>query len=352
MITPRVLVVDDSALVRQIIADLIAESGEFALAGMAKDGVEAIAQVRALDPDIVTLDVAMPGMHGLEALGIIMREAPRAVVMLSALDDPRGGDLTIRALELGAIDFVHKPSRVDAFDAHALRDRLMAALRAARGAALRRLSALEWPDVANAARQMTTCPASHVVAIASSTGGPRALAELLPAIPLTGDSAILVVQHMPAGFTDSLARRLDGVSSLVVREATDGEAIVADHVYVAPGGRHMRVDSRRGVNVISITDDSPVLGARPAADLLFAGVARLFGDLSVGVILTGMGRDGAEGLRAIRKAGGHAIVQDRASSTVWGMPHAALELAGADDVASLGTIASRIADALQKRRAL
>lgn len=352
MTAPRVLVVDDSALVRQVIADLIAESGEFALAGMACNGIEAMAQVRALNPDIVTLDVAMPGMHGLEALGNIMREAPRAVVMLSALDDPRGGDLTIRALELGAVDFVHKPSRVDAFDGPALRDRLLAALRAARSVRVPPLRSFVRPDAAKPLRVTALRPASQVVAIAASTGGPRALSELFPAVAPTGDTAILLVQHMPPGFTGSLARRLDAVSSLVVREATDGEPLFADHVYVAPGGMHMRVRPGRGGSVISISDDAPVWGIRPAADPTFAAVAHVFGGMSVGVILTGMGRDGAEGLRAIRTAGGHAIVQDRGSSAVWGMPQAAMAMAGADDIVPLSAIAGRIAAALLKRRAL
>ena len=352
MTAPSVLVVDDSALVRRVIADLIAESGEFVLAGMAGDGIEAMALVRTLNPDIVTLDVAMPGMHGLEALGNIMRDAPRAVVMLSALDDPRGGDLTIRALELGAIDFVHKPSRVDAFDGPALRDRLLAALRAARGVHLRPVRTLDRPRATKGPRPSPPRHAIHVVAITASTGGPRALSELLPAMAPDGDSAIVVVQHMPPGFTDSLARRLDTVSALVVSEARDGEPVLADHVYVAPGGRHMRLRAGASGPLISISDDAPVWGIRPAADPTFESVAQLFGAMTVGVILTGMGRDGAEGLRAIRTAGGHAIVQDRGSSTVWGMPSAAVELAGADDVVPLSAIPSRIAAGLARRRAL
>lgn len=352
MIAPRVLVVDDSALVRQVVADLIAESEEFMLAGVARDGAEAIAQVRALDPDIVTLDVAMPGMHGLEALGTIMREAPRAVVMLSALDDPRGGDLTIRALELGAIDFVHKPSRVDAFAAPALRERLLAALRTAQSVKVRPPVSSQRTTNHKGTSARTVRAATQVVVIASSTGGPRALSELLPAIPESGDTATLIVQHMPPGFTESLARRLDAVSPLTVREAVNGERVLADHVYVAPGGRHMRIESVTHGHVIVISDDAPVWGIRPAADPLFESVARAYGQLCVGVILTGMGRDGAEGLRALRAGGGHAIVQDRASSAVWGMPHAALDLAGADDVAPLTAIPARISAALRRRRGL
>lgn len=349
MTAPRVLVVDDSSFVRQVVGDLIAESGEFTVAGMARDGEEAVAQVRALDPDIVTMDVAMPGMHGLEALGTIMRESPRAVVMLSALDDPRGGDLTIRALELGAIEFVHKPSRVDTFDPQALRERLLAALRTARTVRVKRLPAFDRAPIAKAPATSGDREPAFAVAIAASTGGPRALADLMASMD-GGSCAVLIAQHMPPGFTESLARRLDAVSKLTVREGVDGDPIRADAAYVAPGGLHMRVRQSESGPVIRITDDAPVWGVRPAADPLFHSVAETFGSRSVGVVLTGMGRDGAEGLRAIRRAGGHGIVQDRGTSTVWGMPGAALELAGADDVAALGEIATRIEAALLARR--
>ncbi|MBV6521497.1 MAG: Chemotaxis response regulator protein-glutamate methylesterase [Gemmatimonadaceae bacterium] len=351
----RVLVVDDSALVRQVVADVIAESGEFVLAGVARDGADALAKVRALEPDIVTLDVAMPGMHGLEVLDRIMRETPRAVVMLSALDDPRGGDLTIRALELGAVDFVHKPSRVDLFDAASLSDRLLNALRVARTIGPP-VSACHATSVEPRATRSADAvlesgvPAACVVAIAASTGGPRALAGLLSAIPRTGDTAYLIVQHMPAGFTESLARRLDTVSDLTVREGCDGERLLADHAYVAPGGKQMRVARGSSGLVLSVLDDALRHGMRPAADPLFESVAQACGNRSVGVVLTGMGRDGAEGLRELRLAGGYAIVQDQATSTVWGMPQAALSLAGADDVASLEMIPSCLAAAMERRR--
>lgn len=345
----RVLVVDDSVLVRRVVADVIAESGEFEVAGVAGDGDEAVAQVRSLDPDIVTMDVAMPGMHGLEALGTIMREAPRAVVMLSALDDARGGDLTIRALELGAIDFVPKPSRIDRFDAPALRDRLLAALRTARAVRARQVAPLGTGRPRMGAGTATR-PAAALVAVAASTGGPRALAEVLSAISSAHGAGIVVVQHMPPGFTESLARRLDALCALDVREAIDGEGVVADVVYLAPGGRHLRLVARPGGVVMQLTDEPPVWGTRPAADPLFESAAITFGTRAIGVVLTGMGRDGAAGLSAIRRAGGYAIVQDRASSVVWGMPAAALELAGADAVCSLSEIASRIGNAVASRQ--
>ncbi|MFN8572855.1 MAG: chemotaxis-specific protein-glutamate methyltransferase CheB [Gemmatimonadaceae bacterium] len=352
MSAPRVLVVDDSVLVRQVVADLIAASGEFTVAGMARDGEDAVAQVRALDPDIVTLDVAMPGMHGLEALGTIMRESPRPVVMLSALDDPRGGDLTIRALELGAIEFVHKPSRVDDFDPHALRDRLLSALRTARSVRLPRGPVTEMPRARKVAGPGLSGAARAAIAVASSTGGPRALGEILSAMPCGGGAAMLIAQHMPPGFTDSLARRLDQLSSWSVRQAVDGEPVRADVAYVAPGGKHMRV--RAGASgaeaTIAIGEDAPVWGVRPAADPLFQSVAESFGAAAVGVVLTGMGRDGADGMRAIRAVGGQGIVQDRATSTVWGMPSAAIETAGVDTVVPLGEIAARLVTALSAGR--
>ncbi len=348
MTVPRVLVVDDSVLVRQVVADLIAASGEFTVAGMARDGEDAVAQVQALDPDIVTLDVAMPGMHGLEALSTIMREAPRPVVMLSALDDPRGGDLTIRALELGAIEFVHKPSRVDAFDPHALRDRLLSALRTARSVRLPRGPVAERAPVRKPVGAFPAGQAHTAIAVAASTGGPRALGELMASMRCGAGAAMFIVQHMPPGFTDSLARRLDQLSAWSVHQAVHGEPVYADVAYVAPGGKHMRVRAaEHGAGaVISIDEDGPVWGVRPAADLLFHSVAKVFGAAAVGVVLTGMGKDGADGSRAIRAAGGQVLVQDRATSTVWGMPSAAIEAAGLVESVPLGDMAGRLTASL------
>ncbi|HEY3186259.1 MAG TPA: response regulator, partial [Solirubrobacteraceae bacterium] len=231
MSVPRVLVVDDSPLLRRVICDVVEESGEFVVVGTARDGHDALRQVHALDPDIVTLDVDMPGLDGLHALGYIMSEAPRAVVMLSALDAPRGGDLTIRALELGAVDFVRKPNGVEALDPGLLRDRLLQALRAASGVNLRGVSILARPRLVPRAPIAGVAPAMRVVAIAASTGGPRALAEIVSRLPSPLGAAVLIAQHMPAGFTESLARRLAGMTALIAHEAVDGETVLAEHVY-------------------------------------------------------------------------------------------------------------------------
>jgi two-component system chemotaxis response regulator CheB len=336
--------VDDSALVREVITDLLHASGEFHVVGTAADGLEAIRKVHALDPQLVTLDIQMPELDGLQTLGYVMSEAPRPVVMLSALEAPGGGDLTIRALELGAVDFVCKPRGDEQLDADALRHRLLDALRGALGSNIGAPGILARAPLASRRAAVPAGPATRVVAIAASTGGPRALAEIIPALPADLGAAVLVVQHMPRGFTESLARRLDRLSALPVSEARDGEPVLANRVYVAPGGRHMLVARHERGPVIALRDEAPIWGMRPSADPLFRAVAACFGAQAVGVVLTGMGRDGAEGLRALREAGAWAVIQDRASSTVFGMPLIALRLAGADCVVPLRGIASAIAE--------
>jgi two-component system chemotaxis response regulator CheB len=349
-----VLVVDDSAFMRKVVSELVESSGEFRVVGTARDGREAIDQVRALDPQIVTLDIDMPELDGLGALGYIMTETPRPVVMLSAATTRDGHDATVRALELGAVDFVRKPSGPVSPDLTRVADRLLAALRAAATANLGGAPAASPAPrfVGAEPGRRTVAIASAAVAIATSTGGPRALAGVIPELPREIPAAVLIVQHMPAGFTKSLARRLDAVSRLDVSEACHGDVVVNGRAYIAPGGCHMRVDVVDGVPKIVIDEESPpVWGVRPAADLLFRSLAAAFGPTCVGVVLTGMGRDGAEGLRAIRDAGGTAIVQDKETSTVYGMPNAALRLAGADCVVPLSGVAPAVGELLARVRA-
>jgi two-component system, chemotaxis family, protein-glutamate methylesterase/glutaminase len=340
-----VLVVDDSAFMRKIITDVLERSGEFRVVGTARNGYDALKQVHALEPDLVTLDVDMPELDGIQALGYIMSEMPRPVVMLSAATTSSGHDATLRALELGAVDFVRKPSGPISLDLSQVSDRLLGALRAARQANLSGLRMIVPAPVKGPRAVDSAKGATRVVAIACSTGGPRALAEVLPHLPRELDAAVLVVQHMPKGFTRSLAQRLDALSPLRVTEACAEEQVKHGHVYVAPGGHHMRVarDSA-GVPTIQLDDSPPVWGVRPAADPLFRSIAAVFGDAVVAAVLTGMGRDGAEGLRAIRTAGGRGIVQNRETSTIYGMPHAALQLAGADRIVALDDVAGTIVD--------
>ena len=345
-----VLVVDDSRLVRRVLVDLLESSGEFSVAGEAEDGLDAIRKVHALTPDLVTLDVIMPGLDGLQVLGYIMSESPRAVVMLTAAGEPRGDDLTLRALELGAVDFVRKPAPDEGLHADALRDMLLGALRGALGVNLAAASALARPMRARRRAAPPTRLATRVVALAASTGGPRALAELIPALPPDLGAAVLIAQHMPAGFTGSLAERLDRRSALPVSEARHDEPLMENRVYVAPGGRHLGIAvGTNGAARIAITDHPPVHGVRPAADVLFRSVAEHFGPSAVGVVLTGMGRDGTDGLRLMRSAGAYGIVQDEASSTVYGMPRMALGVAGADAIVGLPAMAQAITTALSTR---
>ena len=347
---PRVLIVDDSAFMRRLTSQIVSESGDFEVAGTARNGYDALKQIHHLDPDIVTLDIDMPELDGLNALGYIMSETPRPVVMLSAAATNTGAgahDPTLRALELGAVDFVLKPSGPISLDLALIGERLLNALRAAAAANPRGLRMLDPVRLHEPRSRNGSSRVAHaVVAIACSTGGPRALAEIVPRLPRALDAAVLIVQHMPPGFTRSLAQRLDGVSPLPVAEAAHGDRVLHGHVYVARGGCHMRVRVDDGVPTIALDDTPPVWGVRPAADPLFRSVATAFGASALAVVLTGMGRDGAEGTRAIRGAGGRALVQDRETATVFGMPHATLQLAGADRVAPLGEIAQGIAEML------
>jgi len=345
-----VLVVDDSALIRTVVSDLIGGFTEFTVVGTAADGVEALERVRALQPDIVTLDIEMPRLDGLAVLDRIMRESPRAVVMLSGAESRGDVDLTLRALELGALDFVRKPRAAGTQQITLVADRLHEALRAAAVANLAGVPALRESARARFRTPTPTRGAAAVIAIAASTGGPRALATVIPALPADLEAAVLVAQHMPRGFTGGLAQRLDDASALHVLEARHGEKVRASSVYVAPGGLHMTVVGGADGARVALDDTPPVWGVKPAADRLFRSVAETFGPSAVGVVLTGMGRDGSEGLRAIRAAGGGAVVQDRTTATIYGMPHAALEGAGADRVAPLDEIAAHACDLLAARR--
>lgn len=335
-----VLVVDDSAFMRRLISEMIASSGEFQVVATARDGLDAVEKVHALSPELVTLDVEMPELDGIGALGYIMSEAPRPVVMLSGTATGDANDLTIRALELGAVEFVRKPSGPISMDLDSVREQLLAALRAARGVNLGGVGVLARPHTPPSSPAVEhTGGATRVVAITASTGGPRALAELIPSLPRPLGAAVLVVQHMPPGFTRSLAERLDSQSELSVCEAADGDIVQHDRVYVAPGGLHMRVRIVDGAPVVALDDSPAVWGVRPSADPLFESVAAIFGERAVGVVLTGMGRDGAAGLRAIHDAGGVGLAQDAATSTIHGMPRAAVAAGGVDRVAPLGALA-------------
>jgi two-component system, chemotaxis family, protein-glutamate methylesterase/glutaminase len=348
-----VLVVDDSSFMRTLIAEMVESTREFQVVGTAADGIEAIDAIRSLNPDIVTLDIEMPRLDGLQALDTIMREMPRPVVMLSAAGSERGNEMTLRALERGAVEFVRKPSGPISIDLLTVKQELLAALNAARAvnmAGVRTLAQAGVPAGAETVPKNISGSAARVVVIAASTGGPRALGEIIPHLPDTLGAAVLIVQHMPREFTRSLSHRLDLMSPLPVAEATDGEAVLENHVYLAPGGFHMTVTGDAGDAKVKLDTSPTIWGVRPAADPLFVSAAEAFGAKAIGVVLTGMGRDGAEGLRRIRAAGGKAVVQDRDSSIIYGMPQAAMETAGADQVAAARDVARAIKDLCRSTR--
>jgi two-component system chemotaxis response regulator CheB len=342
---PTVLVVEDNDLMRRLVVELIEGSGEFRVVAEARTGYEAIRLVHEANPDLVTLDLEMPDLGGLDTLGYIMSEVPRPVVILSA-HGAAGAEPTMRALDLGAVDFVLKPTGDERRAVEALARRLLDALRAAAVARVRNLPArIHERAVASGRRGRRAAPsgaAGWAVAIAASTGGPRALFEVIPRLPAELAGAVLVVQHMPARFTASFAARLDAVSALPVQEARAGELVRRGHVYIAPGGHHLVLRRSEEGIVMALDDSRPVWGVRPAADPLFGSVASHFGPRSIGVVLTGMGQDGAAGLRAIRDVGGWTVTQDRETSAIYGMPKAAAPYAQA--ILPLGRIAEAVAE--------
>jgi two-component system chemotaxis response regulator CheB len=351
----RVLVVDDSAFMRRLITEIVESRPEFLVVGTARDGAEAVQKIRSIRPDIVTLDIEMPGMDGITALSHIMAEMPRPVVMLSAAGSETDNSLTIRALELGAIDFVRKPSGPVSVDLTVVRAELLRALAAAsvvRVSQPVRMTPVSAVEVPVARSVIPSHPASSAVVIAASTGGPKALADVVSCIPEWLDAAVLVVQHMPADFLGSLAKRLSQLGPFPVTVARDGERVMARQIYLAPGNLHMTVEGRATGARIRIDAGPAICGVRPSADPLFISASRVFGGNLVGVVLTGMGHDGSDGLRAVRAAGGGAIVQDRASSIIYGMPRSALATAGADRVVAPRLVGAAVADLLQTRQAV
>jgi two-component system chemotaxis response regulator CheB len=339
-----VLVVDDSVFMRKMVSDMIGRFPGYRVVGLAADGEEALRQIAALDPDVVTLDIEMPRLDGFGVLGRVMSSKPRPVVVLSGCTGG-GSDAALRALELGAVEFVAKPSGPISFDVAKVEARLFDALEAAAAADLRALlrERTRAPEPAAAPPEIDEGAA---VAIAASTGGPRALAFVLGALPADLGAAVLVVQHMPPGFTTTLAARLGQLSPLPVAEASGGEVVAANRVLIAPGDFHMRLRRTQDGVRIALDQSELICGTRPAADALFPAVAAVYGRRSVGVVLTGMGRDGADGLAAIRAARGRTIAQDRASSVVYGMPGRAVALGAAEHIVPLDAVPDAIVECL------
>jgi two-component system chemotaxis response regulator CheB len=328
----RVLVVDDSATMRSLISAVLRRDPGIEVVGQAGDPLEAREAIKALNPDVLTLDVEMPNMNGIDFLERIMRLRPMPVVMVSTLT-VRGAEVTLEALALGAVDCVAKPSSggLEAFE------ELPAKVRAAAGARVRP------PRVQPAAapRALDHSPEGRLIALGSSTGGVEALITVLSQFP-ANCPATVITQHMPAAFTRSFAERLNRLSAPQVEEAYDGAPLAPGRVYVAPGGeRHTEVVGTSQLRC-RVQAGEPVNGHRPSVDVLFHSVARTLGRRAVGAILTGMGRDGAQGLLAMREAGARTVGQDEASSVVYGMPRAAFEIGAVERQAPLDRIAGEL----------
>ncbi|MGB8061655.1 MAG: chemotaxis response regulator protein-glutamate methylesterase [Candidatus Sulfotelmatobacter sp.] len=345
----RLLVVDDSVVVRKVICEALESESTIEVAGTAASGSIALAKIPQLNPDVITLDIEMPGLNGLETLVEIRRLYPKLpVIMFSTLTE-RGAAVTLEALSLGASDYVTKPSNTGSLSAakDQIRQELVAKILCL---APRRVNPLPSPAVRLAKRSLAG-QRIDIVAIGISTGGPNALAEVIPQLPRGFPVPVVVVQHMPPLFTKLLAERLASRSALLVHEGQDGKALEPGHAWIAPGDHHMTV-ARRGTGVVlNLNQDPPENSCRPAVDVLFRSVAHVYGPRVLGVVMTGMGSDGARGALRIREEGGEMLVQDEASSVVWGMPGAVVSAGAADKICPLPEISQEIVRRVTSSRA-
>jgi two-component system chemotaxis response regulator CheB len=344
----RVLVVDDSALMRKLIPQMLAADDSIEVIGTAMDGTFALKKIEELKPDVVTLDLEMPGMNGIDTLKEIMRRHPLPVIVVSS-HSIEGASITLKALGLGAFDFVTKPKDASLHMAETARE-LIAKVKTAPQCKVRpklfprllsRADAATDMSPQKIVRKSAGIP-TRVVAIGISTGGPQALEFLLAQLPGDFPGTILIVQHMPAGFTNMFARRLDELCAMRVKEAQSGDVLEAGRVLVCPGSRHMKAKRLPLGDVIVLNDEERVNGHRPSVDVLFRSVAEEFRSEAVGVLMTGMGDDGAEGLGAMKKAGGMTIAQSEDSCVVFGMPKAAIERGYAQRIVALDVLSATL----------
>jgi two-component system chemotaxis response regulator CheB len=337
----RVLVVDDSALMRKLIPQMLEGDNAIEVVGTAMDGTFCLKKIEELRPHVVTLDLQMPGMNGIDTLKEIMRHNPLPVIVVSS-HSTEGASVTLKALGLGAFDFATKPQ--DSSAVSEMARELIAKIKAASVGKLMKPGSLLGipvrPEKISATKSGP--PPSKLVAIGISTGGPQAMEFMLAQLPPDFPGSIVIVQHMPEGFTEMFARRLDEICALRVKEAQSGDVLQAGRVLICPGSRHMRVKRLPLGDVAVLNDDARVNGHRPSVDVLFHSVAEEFGSKAVAVLMTGMGDDGAEGLGAVKKAGGMTIAQSEDSCVVYGMPKAAIERGYATRVITLDGLSSTL----------
>lgn len=343
----RVLIVDDSAVMREVLTDMVSAQPDLQVVGTAKDAWQARELIKQTNPDVLTLDVDLPGMDGLDFLSRLMRLRPMPVVMVSSATE-EGSRETMLALELGAVDFIPKPRAGNPAAISEYADLLAEKLRAAAKAHVNLAASVA--DHRLSATQ-GAMPVGALVAIGASTGGTEAIREILVDLP-PDSPPIVITQHMPAGFTQSFAHRLNDLCKITVSEARDGEAALPGHAYIAPGHSHLRVIGRPVTGYsLKLDQGEPVNRHRPSVDVMFATVAATAGSAAIGVLLTGMGKDGAKGLQLMHAAGAHTVAQDEASCVVYGMPREAVALGAADEIVPLSGIAGRMIAVLRDRAA-
>lgn len=364
----RVLIADDSAFMRKVLLSIISADGQFEVVGEARDGRDAVAQSESLRPDVITMDINMPHMDGLQATELIMSSQPRPIVIVSS-ESREGADITLKALELGAIDFVAKPSGGIDLDMNVVREELVRKLRMASkvrvvrtatrsklaheiangaprteppSALVASIAANPFPRSALESTAFSIAPGAQrpagkfpVVVISASTGGPATLMKLVPLFPKNFPGAVLLIQHMPGAFTSQFAAQLGDASQIRVKEAEAGEIVQQGIFYVCPGASHLRISPTGRITL----DDGPrIYGYKPCADVTLETVAGFAGPMGISVVLTGMGNDASRGVRAIKSAGGHVIAQDEATSIIFGMPAEAIKTGAVDQVLPIDNI--------------
>jgi len=339
----KVLIVDDSALVRRMLTEMLSSDPSITVLGAAHDAYDAREKIKALNPDVLTLDVEMPRMDGVTFLRNLMRLRPMPVIMVSSLTD-KGAEVTLDALSIGAVDYLPKPKIDLAATLADYKEELIAKVKAAASARLRTTTTASASADAILAkrdpqRQLRTT--ERIIAIGASTGGTEAIKEVLIRLP-PDTPGIVITQHIPKLFSGAFARRMDACCQVSVCEAEDGQQILRGHAYVAPGDMHLLLVRDGARYVCRLDDGPPVNRHKPSVDVLFRSVAQQAGRNAIGVILTGMGKDGALGLKEMHDAGGRTVAQDEATSIVWGMPGEAVAVGGAADVLPLGDIWSRV----------
>jgi two-component system chemotaxis response regulator CheB len=339
----RVLIVDDSALVRQMLSGLLAEAPDIEVVGVAGDPFIARDKIKQLNPDVITLDVEMPRMDGITFLRNLMRLRPMPVVMVSTLTD-RGADVTLQAIELGAFDYVTKPKLDFSHEIESYAQDIIAKVRAASRARVRPYEKPAGESKTRLQRSPSSQPFSttdKIIAIGASTGGTEAIREVLEQLP-PDVPGIVIAQHIPPGFSARFAQRLNNNCAIAVKEAADGDQVLPGHAYIAPGSHHLKLERSGARYICRLDDGEPVNRHKPSVDVLFRTVAEKAGKNALGILLTGMGDDGANGLLEIRNAGARTIAQDEKTSVVWGMPGEAVKRGGAVDVMGLHQIAPEI----------